>query len=75
MVILSRSLIFYVTNNKTNLNILKCDIGKPKKGDFSKLLGATKASNAVNPQLFCLWKHRYFFTTSFSLTLPLQNSV
>lgn len=51
MVILSRSLIFYVTNNKNNLNILNCDIVQPRKG-FSKHLNATKASNAVNLQLF-----------------------
>lgn len=52
MVILSRSLIFYVTNNKNNLNILNCDIVEPRKGFFSKHLNATKASNAVNLQLF-----------------------
>lgn len=61
MVILSRSLIFYVTNNKTNLNILKCDIVEPRKGDFLKLLDATIASNAVNLQLFLSLETLLFF--------------
>lgn len=43
-------------NNKTTLNILKCDIAEPRKGDFLKLLAATKASSAINLQVFVFGK-------------------
>lgn len=63
MIILSRSLIFYVMNNKPNLNIFKCDTAEQGKGIFQNFK-ARNISNAAHLQLLNVWKHCCSFTGS-----------